>query len=223
MRPQLIIIVVGLLIIATTTTTPVLAQTTTPLESEEDGFRLQIPQGWVIEDHDNISYDPSGAGGEDIAMMCLENEALPAIGGNYNCLAANSSDAIIISRWPDLQSLPGFEDVEIATTNDLVALFIQSLQIGNQTRDIRIVNDTDIDEFTKITSMTWTFYENAGTLFNPFDDYTYNVKSLGMFVLSQDRNTGYLVFNNIGIPNLLNMTEHSSAVQEVFNSFELVE
>jgi hypothetical protein len=203
------------------TATASTAQSDRIFESEEDGFRLQIPQGWVIEDFDNISFEPFT---EDIAMLCLENEALPAIGGESNCQAANRTDFIGISRWPDLQSMPAFEDIPTPpTTNDLVALFIQSLQNGNRTSDIQIVNDTDIDEFTKIVNMAWTFYDDVGTPFNPFDDFTYNVKSLDMFVLSQDRNTGYIIFNNLAIPNLLNMTEHSPAVQEVFNSFELVQ
>jgi hypothetical protein len=221
MRPSLIIGLIASVSLSTaaTTTTPVLAQT--PFESEEDGFRLQVPQGWVIEDFDNISFEPFT---EDIAMICLENEALPAIGGESNCQAANRTDFIGISRWPDLQSMPAFEDIPTPpTTNDLVALFIQSLQNGNRTSDIQIVNDTDIDEFTKIVNMTWTFYDDVGTPFNPFDDFTYNVKSLDMFVLSQDRNTGYIIFNNLAIPNVLNITEHSPAVQEVFNSFELIE
>src|SRR5919112_5954146 len=100
--------------------------------------------------------------------------------------------SIYISRYPDLQSMPEFQDIpELPTTNDLLALWVQYLQNGNQTSDIQIVNTTDIDEFTKIANMTYTAYDNAGTLFNSFDDFNYNVKSLSMFVLSQDRNTGY--------------------------------
>jgi hypothetical protein len=187
-------------------------------ESEDDGFRLQVPEGWVIEDIENIPTEPNS---EDLALLCPENEALPAIGGEYNCLAANLTDVIYISRWPDLQSMPEFQDVpEPPTTNDLLALWIQTLQTGNQTRDIQIVNNTDVDEFTKIADMTWTFYDTAGTAFNPFDDYTYNVKSVIMFVLSpEDRNTGYQITNSISNDNQI---QHSPAVQQVFNSFEVL-
>jgi hypothetical protein len=70
--------------------------------------------------------------------------------------------------------------------------------------------------------MTYQYVETAGTVL-PFDDFTYEVKNTGMYVLSQDRNTGYTIINSLAIPNVLNVTEHSPAVKEVFDSFELVE
>ena len=74
----------------TTITTEVSAQTTTDrtFETQEDGFRLQIPQGWVTQD-DVIPSDPNI---ETIAYLCLENEALPAVGGGYNCEAGCPND-----------------------------------------------------------------------------------------------------------------------------------
>ena len=84
-------------VIAATTTTRVYAQQQEVFESEDDGFRLQVPQGWVIEDHDNLTYE--GYSEEDIAMLCPANEALPGIGGEYNCRAANTTDYIAITSW----------------------------------------------------------------------------------------------------------------------------
>ena len=194
-------------------------------ESEEDGFRLQVPQGWVIRDEDIITtIDPDI---ETIATLCLENEALPSVGGDYNCEAANFTDVIYINRFSDLQSRPEFQNETdsdstiIPTTDDLVALWIQELQNESASR-IKIENTTDIDEFTKIADMTYQFVDTAGT-FLPFDDFTYDVKGTGMYVLSQDRNTGYNIINNLAIPNIMNVTEHSPAVHEVFDSFELIE
>ena len=213
----------AMMIMATTTTA--LAQTADrTFESEEDGFRLQVPQGWVIEDHDNTSFE---SGSENIAMLCLENEALPGLGGEYNCQAADVSDRIIIDRWSDLQSMPEFQNESddgsnssniIPTSNDLVALWIQVIQ--NDTSDIRIENTTDVNEFTKIVNMTYTYHDNAGT-FLPFDDFSYGAKSSLMFVLSQDRNTGYAIANILSLENQT-QRHHSPAVQEVFNSFELL-
>ena len=178
--------------------------------SEEDGFSVQIPQGWVIEVHDIV---PLALNGEGIALMCLENEALPGLGGEYNCQAATLTDAIYISRHPDLQSLPEFEDTA-PTTNDLLALWIQYLQ--NNTSNLQIVNNTDFDEFTKIVNMTYTTHDEGSIL--PFDETSNDVKTRLMFVLSQDRNTGYQIVNTVGINN-----QTSPAVQEVFDSFELIE
>jgi hypothetical protein len=84
------------------------AQTDRTYQSEEDGFRLQIPQGWVI-DYNDIE-NPLDSNNNIIAMICPENEALPGIGGESNCQAANLTDAIFINRWSDLQSMPEFQN-----------------------------------------------------------------------------------------------------------------
>lgn len=55
--------------------------------------------------------------------------------------------------------------------------------------------------------------ESAGT-FLPFDDYTYDVNSSTMFVLSQDRNTGYSINNNVALVSDNQTEQHSPAVQE---------
>ena len=195
-----------------TTTTAVSAQSADrTYQSEEDSFRLQVPQGWVIQD-DVIDFDT-------IALLCQENEALPGIGGTHNCQAANITDGIFISRWPDLQSMPEFQNLSSPiTTNDLVALWIQQLQ--NDTSRIKIVNNTDIDEFTKFVDTTYIVHSTAGTIL-PLDDYDYNVTNSNMFVLSQDRNTGYHI--NRSVSPDFNETLQSPALQEVFSSFEILE
>jgi hypothetical protein len=104
------------------------------------------------------------------------------------------------------------------TTNDLVALWIKYLQ-NNSISQIKIQNNTDINEFRKIVDMTYQGIEKAGTV-TPFDDYTYGMKTYLMFVLSQDRNTGYTIINNRFIED---PRQQSPVLQEVFNSFELVE
>ena len=111
-------------------------------------------------------------------------------------------------------SRPEFEDTT-PTTTDLLALWIQDLQ--NDTSNIQIVNNTDIDEFTKIVNMTSQYFN-------------VDIKSRIMFVLSQDRNTGYTILNNLPHSILLvdeNRTplqqQHSPALQEVFDSFEVTE
>jgi hypothetical protein len=188
-------------------------------QSEEDGFRLQIPQGWVIQDHNVLPYDNSNT--ETIAVLCLEDEALPAIGGESNCQGGALTDQIFISKWSsDLKSMPEFqiEPNRNITTNDLVALWIRNLQ-NVSVSQIKIINTTDVDEFTKLVEFTSQFVSDAGT-FLPLDDFTVFAKTSGMFVLSPDRNTGYAIVNNI---DLNYQTEHSPAVQEVFNSFEVVE
>lgn len=209
------IVAVGVVIAAITTPmTAVVAQEV--FESEDDGFRLQVPQGWVIQDDDN---EPLGPHGEDIAVLCLENEALPAIAGGYNCEAADLSDYIVIERWPNLQSIPEFENITSSnytiTTDDLLALRIQYLYNNGSVFGIKIENSTDVDEFTKLVNMIYTLQDQV----NIFLTVEVDRKSSQMYVLSQDRNTGYSIVNSL---NNTQTIQHSPAVQEVFNSFEVV-
>lgn len=209
----------------TTMITEASAQTTTTdrtFESEDGSFRFQIPQGWVVQDGDFTNSSEQSY--ETVAMLCLESEALPGIGGRHDCQAGNLTDSIFINRFANLKTMPEFQNDSdsnstiIPTTNDLLALRILALR-NDSIGQIGIENNTDINEFTKIVNMTYRGVDTAGT-FLPFDDSPVNYKSAAMFVLSQDRNTGYYIANNIIVAD--NQTQHSPAVQEVFNSFELL-
>jgi hypothetical protein len=198
-------------------------------ESQEGGFRLQVPEGWVIQDGDDIIDSTTlDSGSEDVAVLCPEKDALPGIGGAHNCQAANLTDSIFITRWSDLQSRPEFENASSSnngvitpTTDDMVALWVRYLQNVSASQ-IKIVNATDVNGFTRIVNMTYQVVNKAGTLL-PFDDYTYGVKAAVMLALSQDRNTGYSIVNALSDHNIYNRTEFSPAVKEVFDSFELIE
>lgn len=58
-------------------------------ENEDYGFRLQIPQGWVAQDiSEEEGFDRyREAGASHVVTICREDEALPGIGGTYNCEA----------------------------------------------------------------------------------------------------------------------------------------
>jgi hypothetical protein len=187
-------------------------------ESEENGYRLQIPEGWVIQENEDVESSIDEVGFAIVAMLCKEDEALPAIGqgGEHNCASAELTDTILINMWPDLSSRPEFQNASIITTDDLVALHIQD--IHHASSQIRIQNTTDVDEFTKLVNMTYTYNDDAGTLLLS-GDFPVDSKSMAMVMLSQDRDTGYSINNNLINDN---QTQHSPAVQEVFDSFELV-
>jgi hypothetical protein len=202
-------------------------QTTTEFLSEEEGYRLQIPQGWVIQDENlmNSSSNPFFTTSfEPVASLCLENEALPVIGGEFECELADLTHAIAINKWSDLQSRPEFENQSsvIITTNDLLALWIQDLRNASVISEIKIQNNTDVDEFTKLVNMTFQYLDFGGTLLDFSDDQRIGAKSSVMFVLSQDRNTAYSIVNTEGNSNQTD-EKHPPALQEVFDSFELVE
>ena len=98
----------------------------------------------------------------------------------------------------------------------MLALRIQWLQNNASVFGIKIENSTDIDEFTKLVNMTYTVQVPV----NIFFPVEVDRKSSQMYVLNQDRNTGYVIYNNL---NNTQTQQHSPAVQEVFNSFELIE
>jgi hypothetical protein len=82
----------------------------------------------------------------------------------------------------------------------------------------KIENTTDIDNSTKIIEMTYKLTDPGTNIF-PFDDVVEDYRVSGMFVLSEDRNTGY----SVTYPRFYNETQQTPAVQEVFNSFGIVE
>ena len=98
----------------------------------------------------------------------------------------------------------------------MLALRIQWLQNNASVFGIKIENSTDIDEFTKLVNMTYTVQVPV----NIFFPVEVDRKSSQMYVLNQDRNTGYVIYNNL---NNTQTQQHSPAVREVFNSFELIE
>lgn len=118
-----------------------------------------------------------------------------------------------------MQSRPEFENITSSnytiTTDDLLALRIQYLYNNGSVTGIKIENSTDVDEFTKLVNMTYTRHDRV----NIFFPVEVDRKSSQMYVLSPDRNTGYVIYNNL---NNTQTQQHSPAVQEVFNSFELV-
>jgi hypothetical protein len=69
----------------------------------------------------------------------------------------------------------------------------------------------DINEFTKIVDITSTNNNN-----------NVDVKSRIMFMLTQNRDIGYIINNSLSPENQTQQLQHSPVVQEVFNSFEVV-
>jgi hypothetical protein len=85
----------------------------TTFESIADGFRVQVPSGWTVEDEDNT--DPISQQAEQsyglgvLARLCSEDLATPQIGGAYMC--PEQVDSVVIVRFADLKSRPVFADV----------------------------------------------------------------------------------------------------------------
>jgi hypothetical protein len=146
----------------TTSGGPAAIHSTTFFQSTDDGFRVQVPDGWVIDDVDNTGSTLSEESTQDYAMLaqlCPEEEeqqeqpTVPSIGGaaDTSLCQGSENDVIFIVRYQDLEDALEVEN-NVTTTNnntsmttsDNILLYnIQKLQeVGY--RDIEIVNSTDM-------------------------------------------------------------------------------
>src|SRR5215203_1163037 len=142
----------------TTSSRPAAIHRTTFFQSTDDGFRVQVPDGWIIDDVDNTGStlsEESTQGYAMLALLCLEEEqqeqpTVPSVGGSDDTSSScegSENDVIFIVRYHDLDDALQVES-NVTTTNmttsDNILLYnIQKLQeVGY--RDIEIVNSTDI-------------------------------------------------------------------------------
>jgi hypothetical protein len=143
----------------TTSSRPAAIHSTTFFQSTDDGFRVQVPDGWIIDAVDNTGSTLSEDSTQDYAMLaqlCPEEEQQeqPTVPGNGGADTSNcqgsENDVIFIVRYHDLDDALQVGN-NVATTNnntnmttsDNILLYnIQKLQdVGY--RDIEIVNSTD--------------------------------------------------------------------------------
>jgi hypothetical protein len=137
---------------------------TTFFQSTDDGFRVQVPDGWIIDDVDNTGSalsEESSQGYAMLAQLCPEEEeqqkqpTVPTVGGSADTSSCQGSenDVIFIVRYHDLDNaLQVGNNATTTTTNnntsmttsDNILLYnIQKLQeVGYG--DIEIVNSTDM-------------------------------------------------------------------------------
>jgi hypothetical protein len=112
-----------------------------------DGIRFKVPSGWVVEDIDNLNsamvHSQFETGFLILAKACPEQEALPGIGGLYNCEQAKNQ--VQVMRYSHLEDRPQFAVIENPldiTPNDFVAYLIGDFQ-GRGYTNIQIANSTD--------------------------------------------------------------------------------
>ena len=139
------------------TSQPAATQSPTLL-SAKDSFRVQLPEGWVIQDMNNTGFTLAAEvlqGYGILAQLCPQEQqqsSLPSVGGSSryigNCQRAQE-EVIHIIRYPNLGTRLGISSDDIFTIinrdtipNAILAYHIQKLQeVGY--RDIQIVNSAD--------------------------------------------------------------------------------
>jgi hypothetical protein len=128
------------------TSIPVVIQNGT-FQNTEDGFRVQVPDGWVVQDVDNFHLPnfraANKAGFLILAIICPQQDALQGIGGLYNCEQSENSIEILHDRLGHRPEFEVVEDPTKITPDDFLAFMIKEMQGRNYT-DIQIINSTDL-------------------------------------------------------------------------------
>jgi hypothetical protein len=132
--------------------------TTTTFQSIDDGFRIQVPNGWVVQDINNTNifwqrYEEQNVVG-GLAFVCPQEETQLAVGGTFECKIAPPPPSLApmsISRFKDLDKRPEFASIQQnqtdITISDFFDFYIRFLEWGIPPREVphnlQIVNETD--------------------------------------------------------------------------------
>lgn len=201
-----------------------------------DGFRVQVPSGWVMWDGDNTM--PAAVSSEKsiglgmLAELCPQTGAMPQIGGGYVCTPSEDQPRVSIFRYANLTSRPEFAPVvssgQNITISDFVALWIQQSTTEGQSVSRQEVTENEertVNLFDAATNRTlegitapaqWVQLavgQQSEGLFQ-----TVEVTYSALLVLSPDGKTGYAI-----VPTgRYSGDERPAGTEEIVNSFELI-
>jgi hypothetical protein len=116
-------------------------------QNTADGFRMQVPYGWVVQDIDNLHLPnfrvANEAGFFILAIICPQQEAVQGTVGVYNCEQSESSVEILRDRLSHRPEFEVIEDPASITPDDFLAFVVEEMQGRNYT-NIQIINSTDL-------------------------------------------------------------------------------
>jgi hypothetical protein len=238
-----------LLLIITTVPTTEAQPTRTFQSTDEDSFRVQIPEGWIIQDIDNTGsalLEESTQGYGILAQLCpgelqggevlLPNPSdsstntVSSIDAS-RCLGAQ--DVIHIIRYLDLDTRLGISSEDITTTDgvmttttdNILSYHLQKLQeVGYSSMDIVNATDMTVELSNPQTNQTVAILPAKFVEMTYSTNFTPNVMSRGYFVLTATNATS----PNIGTTKGYSLFYEGSsttlppAVKQVFDSFELM-
>jgi PKD repeat protein len=183
------------------TSQPAVSQNgTTLFQSTEDSFRLQVPDGWIINDANNTGStlsEESTQGYAILAQLCPQEEqeeqaALSNVSGRGDTTSCQGSegDIIHIVRYPDLDSRLFADNVTtvnntMTTADNILSYHMQKLQEVGYT-STQIVNSTDMT--LNVTNAQTN--QTIATVPAKFVEMTYNTASApnetrqGYFILT---------------------------------------
>jgi hypothetical protein len=114
----------------------------------QDGIRLKMPDGWVVQDIDNFHLPNFAIADEDgfllYAVICPQQEAvLGNVGRLYSCEQSSNSVKILYDRLGHRPEFEVVEDPLDITLDDFLAFMTEKMQERGYT-NITVVNATDI-------------------------------------------------------------------------------
>jgi hypothetical protein len=116
-------------------------------QNTADGFRMEVPYGWVVQDIDNLHLPnfrvANEAGFFILALICPQQESVPGTVGTYNCEQSESAVEILHDRLSHRPEFEVIEDPASITPDDFLAFVIEEMQGRNYT-NIQIINSTDL-------------------------------------------------------------------------------
>ena len=215
--------------------------TPTTFQSASDGFRVQVPDGWIIQDANNTGSrleDEIRLGYGILAQLCTKEQQGATLSNASDTINSNSTintngcqgaqeELIHIVRYPDLDTrvVSNNSTVNNMTTDNILLYHLQKLQeVGY--RGIQIVNRSDV----KLNLTNSQTNQTIATVPAKLVEMTYNTASAPHVM-----RTGYLIStaSNQTAPNLGttkgytvfyegNIITNAAAVAQVFDSFELI-
>jgi hypothetical protein len=220
-----------------TTTISTAAQTTRTFQSTDlDSFRVQIPEGWIIQDivpNPRLVELEAARGYGELARLCPEIEqheaALLNEGGSTTSTSSSSTstngvcifalDRIFIIRYPDLET-------RLGTTDNILTYHLQKLQEMGYI-NVQIVNSTDttVNIINPHTNQTVAIAPANVVEITYSPNYAPHEAKGGYLISTASNATtpnvgttkGYSVFYEGSSNNTL-----SPAAKQVFDSFELI-
>jgi hypothetical protein len=215
--------------------------TPTTFQSASDGFRVQVPDGWIIQDANNTGSrleDEIRLGYGILAQLCTKEQQGAILPNASDTINSNSTintngcqgaqeGLIHIVRYPDLDTRVVSNNITAnnMTTDNILLYHLQKLQeVGY--RGIQIVNRSDVT--LNLTNPQTN--QTIATVPAKLVEMTYNTASA-----PNEMRRGYLIStaSNQTAPNLGttkgytvfyegNIITNAAAVAQVFDSFELI-
>ncbi len=178
-----------------------ITEPTTTFQNLTEGFRIQVPNGWVADDDDaadSVTEAFIARNGYDfLGAICPQEQALPKIGGLYDCTSTDG-DGVSIIEYPNLRTRPEFarvinQNLNI-TLNDIVAFDFEQRRkaVPEVQMSLEGQADTSVNVVDPTTNQTVQTLPAKEVVYGiHFGDEIYGYYSL--IVLADNGNSAYVV------------------------------